>query len=712
MKKIIRYFLLVIVLATTGGYVYWQYNKKKIIRHSIESAIEKKSDSLYYIHYDSSHIDEINGNAAFYNVSLQSDSAQEKILSSNDSLPNTLYSIKVKEVSVTGVDVPGLLANQQVAAKKITLTGPRIQIIKTGNDYYKPFTYDDTLALYKKILGKFKAIKADVIEVVNGTVVMITRKGKPLTTFENINVSLNKFLVDSAHNYQNIISYFIKDIRVTVENVQLPESKSHTRVNMEKISYDAVRKTLEISKVQQYKTSSTKPIIDLSNIKIDSLNTDAFILNQQLKAGSINCDGGLITIYRKAKTANSTATKNKEISFSSDLVVEAAAKSLKLGKTKVVVVDTLTSKGEPLVLNDVKFMVVDGFNITDGNTIGDLISGTNWKLFSSGFSFSTKDKRYNIIIGPLELDNATSVINIKQIHVRPYLSEEAFMKASPYQTDRFDLTFNNIQFRGADFKRMIADNEIIVDNVSLQAILKVYDDRTLPAGPNSKVGKYPHQMLMDLDVPIYVKTVKINDGFVSYREKELLTNQVGEVVFTHVNSTISNLTNIDTRIKQNPALLFDASAFFLGKTKLTTQWNLTLNSRNGAFVVKGEMDDINAMDLNAISRPMALTEIKSGVIHKLVFNETGMDTKSSGHVSSFLYSNLKIELLKKGSEETKKRGLTSFLANLILINNNPQNGKTRQANMELDRDIHRSFFNLVWKTLFKGIKNVTIGKDD
>jgi ribosomal protein S5 len=295
MKKIFKIIFIIIVIGAIAGYIYWQQNKKRIIREAIESAIQKKTDSLYYIHYDSSRIDEINGNASFYNVSLQSDSAQKKILASTDSLPNALYFITVNEVRASGVDMAGLLQNTNVAAGKILLIKPRIQIINTGADKPKPFTAQDTLELYQKILGKFKSIKADTIQVANGAVIITNRQGKPLTTLENINIDLKNFLVDSIHNYENIVSYFIKDISASVENIQLPESKNNTRINMTKLAYDAAKKTLQVKEIQQYKTNSTQPLIDLKNINITQLNTDAFIVNQQLKAGMITCEGGLIT---------------------------------------------------------------------------------------------------------------------------------------------------------------------------------------------------------------------------------------------------------------------------------------------------------------------------------------------------------------------------------------------------------------------------------
>src|SRR5205085_7197436 len=109
MKKLVKILLIVIATGMVGGYIYWQFNKNKFIKGTINKAISKKTDSLYYIHYDSSRIDEINGNATFYNVVLQSDSAQKALLKRTDSLPNALYNIRINKVAVTGVDIAGLL---------------------------------------------------------------------------------------------------------------------------------------------------------------------------------------------------------------------------------------------------------------------------------------------------------------------------------------------------------------------------------------------------------------------------------------------------------------------------------------------------------------------------------------------------------------------------------------------------------------------------
>ncbi|RYD76591.1 MAG: hypothetical protein EOP55_11135 [Sphingobacteriales bacterium] len=54
-----------------------------------------------------------------------------------------------------------------------------------------------------------------------------------------------------------------------------------------------------------------------------------------------------------------------------------------------------------------------------------------------------------------------------------------------------------------------------------------------------------------------------------------------------------------------------------------------------------------------------------------------------------------------------KRGLLSFLANALIINSeNPgADGKFISATVKYDRQQNTSFFNMIWKSLFIGIKH-------
>ncbi len=707
MKKIVKYLLLILIIAGAGAYIYWNQHKKNIIKQTLENALKKKTDSLYYLHYDSSRIDEINGNVHFYKVALQSDSAQQAMLRDADSLPSAIFNIKVDEVSATGIDVAGLLQKQNVTAKQIELIRPFIHIINTGTDKPRTYSSEDTMELYKHILGRFKSITADSIIIKNGTVVITNRKGKALTTLENTNIGLGHFIVDSTHNYDNIVSYFIKDVRATVENIQLPESPHNTRVNVEKIDYDAAAKTLKIGGIQQYKTSNSKPVIDLKNITFKGLSTSSFILQQQFSAESLSCNGGLITIYTKGENGEKKTGSGQ---FSTELFDAMQVGSIQLGNSKVIFINSSAPEKAPLVLNDVRFNVTGPLRINEDSNINNIISNAQWQLQCSGFSVLTKDGQYKISVSDIRINNATAEAAIGKLLVTPLLSEDAFMKRRSVQGDRYDLKFNNVRLQQMDFKKLLAENKVEIGAVSLQPQLYIYNDRTLPYDTSSKVGKYPNQALQRLGIHIYIKKLNVVNGSIVYKERGHVSEQTGTVQFDKVNATLSNITNIAERIQANSILNVQADANFLNSAALKTKWELPLNAGNASFNVSGQMGTMPAPNLNGVTQALGMTTVKDGTINSLNFNFTGNDYNSTGK-TVFLYKDLHVEVLKKGaSGELKEKELTSFFANLLIKNNNPQNGDLREGNIAFKRDITKSFFNFLWKSVFDGVKHTAQGK--
>jgi hypothetical protein len=106
---------------------------------------------------------------------------------------------------------------------------------------------------------------------------------------------------------------------------------------------------------------------------------------------------------------------------------------------------------------------------------------------------------------------------------------------------------------------------------------------------------------------------------------------------------------------------------------------------------------------------MALININSGKINSIDFNLTGNNTSAKGKFV-MKYEDLKVDVLKrdKNTNLVKKRGLASLAANLVVENKNPGSSGLRVMHPEYNRNIYKSFFNLVWKTIFTGMKE-TVG---
>jgi hypothetical protein len=106
-----------------------------------------------------------------------------------------------------------------------------------------------------------------------------------------------------------------------------------------------------------------------------------------------------------------------------------------------------------------------------------------------------------------------------------------------------------------------------------------------------------------------------------------------------------------------------------------------------------------------------MVKIETGNIQKLEFDIKGNAIGSTGSLKMY-YNNLKVQLLKEGEdgEAPKKKGLLSFLANKLVIKDaNPEKGEAlRVAPVQFTRSPSQSFFSLLWKSVFAGIRE-TVG---
>jgi hypothetical protein len=143
----------------------------------------------------------------------------------------------------------------------------------------------------------------------------------------------------------------------------------------------------------------------------------------------------------------------------------------------------------------------------------------------------------------------------------------------------------------------------------------------------------------------------------------------------------------------------------LSAIPLKGNFRFLLGNKNGDFFVNGHAKGFDATAMNKISVPMALVKINSGKINSIDFHFKGNNTSAHG---SFLmtYDGMKIDVLKRDEEtnQIKKRGLMSLAANIVVNNKNSDTS----VKPEYDRNIYKSFFNLVWKTIFAGMKE-TLG---
>ncbi|MCK7558997.1 hypothetical protein MKQ70_30075 [Chitinophaga sedimenti] len=325
------------------------------------------------------------------------------------------------------------------------------------------------------------------------------------------------------------------------------------------------------------------------------------------------------------------------------------------------------------------------------------------------YDFRTPDSLYWVHIKDLKYRAASQQLTTSQIVLEPRYSRAEQDKMVGYQKDRFDIKMDSITAEGVSPQHLMA-GELFVRTLKMRGgKLDVYRNRTLPMPPGNKLGSFPNQMILKMKLPLKLDTLKPGSVDISYTELNPKTKKTGTVKFLDAGGTLTNITNVDTAIARNKHMVADLHTKVMQNGPLKARFDFSLADTSGAFSVSGHLGAMNAQEFTPVVRGLAMVEIKSCNVKSVDFNIDGDEMNAKG-VVKFLYNDLKISVLDEDKEtkKVKKKGFKSMLANMIAIkqDNPAPNEAARVAYPSYRRDIRKSYFNLVWKTLSKGLMEI------
>ena len=372
--------------------------------------------------------------------------------------------------------------------------------------------------------------------------------------------------------------------------------------------------------------------------------------------------------------------------------------------------DLVTGEQKLLLKNtnlELRDVAIDSVSNKDSSR---LIFSKHLFIVCEKLSWASADHLYQYSIDSIVLNADESRVSTKRFAIIPQLDEIKFAQKKVVQTDRYDISLNDINIEKIDFLSLQKE-KIDADDITIQhASVKIYRDMTRKPDGKSRIGTYPQQRIAQIPLPVAVKKLVLKNSYVEYKEKGRIMEKIGKVIFADVNGTFLNITNEKYSPGRNGVLTAHINAHFLKKYPVTTSWNFYLNNRKGRFDVSGRLGSLNATGLNELLEPLGGIKIEKGNIKQLNFNLKADNYNMKGPVT-FLYNDLKIAVLKE-DEETKafsKKKLVSFGANMLIYDNNPTPNKPlRIGKADFKRDTTRSMFHMCWKTLMDGIKDVAV----
>ncbi len=703
-KKVLYIIAAVIVLLVAAWFV-WQHFKYKVANNALTTTVKNETDSLYSIKYDSLSFDAVTGHATMKNIRIIPDTQRIKNMNV-ENMPDMMLDVTIKSILVTGVKTAKALSGNKIEGDSVVINNPEITLYTLKPLQKKTKFQNEASAFYKQILGNLDLIKVGFVFVNNVHVKGIDFY-KKTNNFELVNGKflMDDVLIDSSHNNDTNRILFCKQAAFTIDSFF---SFNHDRkeLTVKKVQFLGKQKKLLFSQILLNRfvsdTSSPVRLVDAKELVLNGVNSNEIVKNKNLFVDTILCKE--INLYELPVENLKTTSSNNSKSTDSTGFTNVYSVSLKhLNFPKVTFIPFAKSK---FSIGNIAIKV----NGVNADKIVQLQNHPmNYtkeaEVDVDRLSLESKDKTYHFNFDGISINSLQQSLHVHSFKIIPFTSEKKFADAFHFQKDRYDLSLTGLDLKNINMNSLldkkIEASEFVIDN----ADAKISRDMHKPLQHKSKVGNYPSQMLMNLDVPVDIKKVAIRNANIEYRENEKASDSIGVIKFTNGSFDISNVTNISEAIQKDNKLNIAFEANALSAIPLKGNFKFVLGSKDGNFFVNAHGKAFDAKVLNKVSIPMALVKINSGKINSLDFHFTGNNKKASG---SFLmnYEDMKIDVLKRDddSKKIKKRGLLSFAANLLVQNKN--SGNSFKA--EYDRNIYKSFFNLVWKTIFAGMKE-TLG---
>jgi hypothetical protein len=466
--------------------------------------------------------------------------------------------------------------------------------------------------------------------------------------------------------------------------------------------------------IEQKKAPESLFFIRIPKLMISGVKTPRALLNKEISAHIIRIQDADIEI-RMGKSRN-----EKQNDFKTILASEQYRQLL--GKLNSIRADSVVLENARLTLVDkdsknircrasglsIRFagIAIDSSEQKDSSR---MLFSNDQAVHCNQLEIPAKNKVYNFKISGLDYNSQTSLLHTEQIRLIPSQSETEFVNANKYSKDRFNIVIGSMDLVQIN-RQSLLRQEIVADRLILSdASFRIFRDKSVPHDSVDRTHDYPQEAIMRLSLPLYIGKIIFRNSYIEYKEKNEKSDSSGKVAFFHVNASLKNVTNLPDSIRKNNQMRLHFESSFLNASSFTADINMRLNDRLGRFQLDAKLHEMPAVMLNPLLKPMALAELEKGKINSLQYKMDATNTKARGTVL-IKYEDLKIKILKKDENKNKykQKFLPTLAAGVLLKDSNPQHDKMRVGNVDYTRDIHRSIFNLMWKSLFSGIKQVAL----
>lgn len=323
----------------------------------------------------------------------------------------------------------------------------------------------------------------------------------------------------------------------------------------------------------------------------------------------------------------------------------------------------------------------------------------------SGIAFHTEDVKipidsgfYSLSVGEIDLSEKDSSLRIDKVALKSPFSKQEFALRHPLHQDWFDVEVGSIAADGLDFQVGLKDKSLNADIFSIDKVL-LQNFKNQQIEVPHKIVPFIYEGLQNLPFAVNIDSIDINDFTVVYEELAKKGEIPGKIFFSGMNGRISNFTNRES--KKNDFITLRADGRFMAAADFDAIWKIPVARSNDNFLLDAKVYNYDLTDLNQLITPLfPMAAVNNGYLDSLSLSISASSIDARVRMS-LLYGDLGADILKEKNGVYSKHKFYSWLANVIIRNNNPRRVGKRPLTSDLYvvRDPYHSIFNYLWQIM-------------
>lgn len=464
-------------------------------------------------------------------------------------------------------------------------------------------------------------------------------------------------------------------------------------------------------------TTSTAFEVKIPLLRLAGVGMYDALVSADIKLNVIEIKKAKIKIYKgKPLTVNKTLNEEKTPSkkFNPDSIYLKNVTGLSIGRislsdNEIQIWDL--EKEKEILANKLSRFNLTGLYIRKYEEIQHVfyLDVTECKIHISKEEFDLPGGDYKLSFKELDLSISDSTLRINKLQFKPTWEDKFKMAAQwKFTKEIYDVEAEDVDIHSIHLSKFLTEGGVYIDSITLNKIdVKILKDKRYPFDESQR-PLLPQQSLKNMEMPLYIGSVKIYDSKLVYQEKEEGALDLMTVELGSLNASINFITSVKDSIKTKKPMKATINAKLMNKPTLTVDFEFPLHTQSDVFYFSGWVNSTKLSIFDEASSPAIGVKFLNGNLQSLHFKASASATVSNGEMT-MLYDDLQAEVLKKDNESASK--FMSWAANTVLRTANPgKNGKVRVVEIGFNRVMYKGLGNFVWKTLQSGIvSSVTPG---